>query len=698
MNFFRYKTQLLVLLFSTSAIAVQAENWLITEDDLFAEIDFVSGVTHLKQDLQQVPAAVTIIDRRTIESSPAVDLVDLFRFVPGFQVYFHHANKPGVSYHAHGGEYSRRLEVKIDGRSVYEPILSSVEWNTLGIDLDDIDYIEVVRGSNTSADGSNAFLASINIVTRSPLADLGTEYNVNYGTQGFKRGTISHSSQVGRLTSRATIKVSENDGFSGIDDAAETLTMRYQGLWTPTVKDSINFQIGIGDTDTTIGPSDYYERQWDTQYQHVAWKRVTNDWSDVEFSIYHNSINFVDTEQTIRVSDVLYYWGADENGESVAGDVVLTPETQLLMLSEGDYERYIVHPSYAHYSDRWDAELRTNIYRANNLRMSLGLASRYDSLRSELFLSKQGKVSENSNRLYANLEWTVSDELVLNYGQVLKKRRHKASKNSYRVAANYEFSPQHNFRIASSQSYRQPTLLEANQNSSYYYDDIVINTRVIADEDIAKERLISREVGYLGSYLNNNISLDVRIFEEHLFDIIGERREPFAGETQNTIHIIDNVENLDLRGIEWQLQYKPSNRFMVNFNHSYTNVEGESWYLSSTPDDDVATPGVDEIKSIETLIPKQITSLLLSYQLENGVTLSGSHHYQSGYKPRLDDNSAKPSSTSRIDLKASKRWLMGSNWLELSFTVQNAGSDYSEHFAFNTFESKYLLGFKIGSN
>ena len=29
------------------------------------------------------PAAVTIIDRRTIEASAAVDVVDLFRLVPG---------------------------------------------------------------------------------------------------------------------------------------------------------------------------------------------------------------------------------------------------------------------------------------------------------------------------------------------------------------------------------------------------------------------------------------------------------------------------------------------------------------------------------------------------------------------------------------------------------------------------------------
>ena len=31
-----------------------SDEWVITEDDLFAEIDTVSGVTHLQQDLQHL--------------------------------------------------------------------------------------------------------------------------------------------------------------------------------------------------------------------------------------------------------------------------------------------------------------------------------------------------------------------------------------------------------------------------------------------------------------------------------------------------------------------------------------------------------------------------------------------------------------------------------------------------------------------
>jgi len=83
--------------------------------------------------------------------------------------------------------------------------------------------------------------------------------------------------------------------------------------------------------------------------------------------------------------------------------------------------------------------------------------------------------------------------------------------------------------------------------------------------------------------------------------------------------------------------------------------------------------------------------------MQNGIQLSASNHYQSGYKAKVG-HSSKPSGNSRLDLKASKRWHYGNNWLELSFAAQNVGSDYAEHHAFNIFKSKYIMGFKMGSN
>ena len=74
----------------------------------------------------------------------------------------HTGNKPLVGYHglaptkARGGCW-----VQVDGRSVYSPhFIAGVEWNQIGVDIDDIERIEVFRGSNSATYGSNAFLGS----------------------------------------------------------------------------------------------------------------------------------------------------------------------------------------------------------------------------------------------------------------------------------------------------------------------------------------------------------------------------------------------------------------------------------------------------------------------------------------------------------------------------------------------------------
>jgi iron complex outermembrane receptor protein len=700
-NSLRLPFLMVALSASTQVFSAQG---LLTEEDIFAEIDSVTGVTHLKQSLSQVPAAVTVIDRRTIEASTALNLVDLFRLVPGFQVYFIHGNKPGVTYHVPGGDYSRRLEVKVDGRSVYEPLLSSVEWNTIGVDIDDIEYIEVVRGSNTAADGSNAFIASFNIITRSPLADAGTKFSVQYGNQGIKSRAISHSSQYDQLATHFTLKASDSPGFEDFDgkdisDSADTFTVRYQGLWTPTVTDSINFQLGTGDTKTTIGPSGYKKRHWKNKYQHFNWKRIANEWSDVELVLYHNEIDFVDNEDVWTVKTVLDAFDLNEDGIYENEGFDYPSEVQKLLLQHPQNENVIiVSPTYAHFSDRWDAELRSNIYSIDNLRMSLALGSRHDSFETELFLGGPGQVGQISNRLNVNLEWTASDALTINLGNALEKIRNKDNTNSYRAAANYQLSKKHIFRLAGSHSYRDPTLLELNQNSIYTYDnqgeEITLYTRVFSEDDIATEKQVSREIGYLGLFDDKKLSLDIRIFDEELTNLIGERRERFLGPLQDSVNIIDNTENIKLKGIEWQLQYRPTNQLLLSLNHSYLVAEGDSRYGYYQSDD--AASENDVIHDLTKVVPENMANLLVSYEISGGLKLSGSYHYKEGYKPRPRFDILP--SHSRFDLKASKRWFSQSNWMELSLTAQNVGDDYQEHFSFNKFESLYVLGFKLGSN
>ena len=380
----RSKLLLLVVVMvpALSVSSALASDVMVTEDDLFADIQMVHSVTHMDQTLPETPASVTIIDRRMIDASPAVDVIDLLRLVPGLQTYFVNANRPGVTYHTLGNSYPRRLEVKIDGRSVYEPLFSSVEWTTLGVELDDIDHIEVVRGANAPADGSNAFLASINIITRSPLLDQGWNLGGSAGGNQIRNGSLSYAGSLGEVNHRTSLTFRSNDGFDdfediSLDDGAETISLAVKGLWTPNTSDSLNFKLGLSNSNIGIGELDTSPRKIDSQYQHLQWNHLTKTGNQYEFIVYRNVLDITDLVQPLGFYDAL------------AGLPDSPTKTALLQLPD----KIIIDGEDYGRSERWDTEFRALFNQWDDFRAVSGLAFRHDSATSDVFFYGLGTVS-----------------------------------------------------------------------------------------------------------------------------------------------------------------------------------------------------------------------------------------------------------------------------------------------------------------
>ena len=652
--------------------AVALGDSMVTEGDLLVDIQRVNSVTHMDQTLPETPASVTIIDRRMIDASPAVDVVDLLRMVPGLQTYFVNANRPGVTYHTLGNSYPRRLEVKVDGRSVYESLFSSVEWTTLGVDLADIDHIEVVRGANAPADGSNAFLASINIITRSPLIDSGWNLRGEGGSNSIRNGSLSYAGAAEELNYRARLSYRSNEGFDNfdnliLDDGAETITLSFKGLWTPSASDSLELKFGVSDSDIGVGKRDSIPRKLDYQYQHLQWDHLTEKGNKYQFIAYHNLLEITDYDEPLGFHKALA-----ELPDSPSKTALLQLPDKLIIDGESNGE-----------SERWDTEFRTLFNQWDDFRAVTGIGLRFDRVKSEDFFDSQDGISRNSFRAYANFQWTASDRNVLN-GGVIREHDDSETFSSFRVASNFQLADNQTLRLAFNRGYRAPTLLESNQTTYIRYnEDMILDGSIVSDPDINPEQLTSTEIGYMGSFLNASLSIDLRIFNEKLRDVIGERREQYA-DLDGQINIRDNTESIDVQGAEWQAQYRPNNNFLVNASYSYVKSNGERLWRS--------TPYV-EYRSLEDNSPGHSAGLLVNYTTDDRLSLSTMINYQSGM--RHPQGSVLDNYT-RVDLKAAKKFDLNNTDMEVSFTVQNAGSDYFEFYEINAFKTRYIFGFEIG--
>jgi iron complex outermembrane receptor protein len=648
---------------------------VLTEDDLLVEIPMVQGPTHMTQTLAQTPASVTILDRQTIQASAAVGVIDLFRLVPGFQTYFVDGSRMGTTYHALGDEYPRRLEIKVDGRSVYESIFSAVDWSVIGVTLDDIEYVEIVRGANASADGSNAFLASINIVTRSPLADSGWSINSQLGTGDVRNANLAYTGTLGPVNHRTTLSIRSNDGFDDsfdqgapviAEDSSENFSGTFRGLWTPNASDSLEFQAGISESNLGIGERDYIKRKVSYKYQYVNWSRLMSSGSKLQMLLYHNDMDTIDQVAPLFLSEALGI-----------------PDTSPNWPLPGLPDKLVVDETDRSESERWDLELRGILNPLENLRAVTGVAVRHDRVQGQELFDRPDSLSETSHRAYTNLEWTSSDRLVINAGLVLEKKDSADSYFSYRLAGNYQLHPEHIVRVAFNRSFRSPTLLESQQQQFVRYNEnIILDASVISDADINNERLRSLEVGYLGYLFDRTLSFDMRLFREQLTDVISERRSSYP-DLDNFVNIRDNTDKFNVDGFEIQTHYRPNDRFLLRGHYSYSDIDGETLYRSAP---------VLEIRDLGIHGFKHGAGLLTSYAFDRGVTLSSMVSYRSATRHYLGTN---VENHTRIDLKASRRWSINNSDIDLSLVVQNAGEPYSEFRNYNQFKTQYVLGLKV---
>src|SRR6202051_2528627 len=153
----------------------------------------VTSVSKKEQKTSQAAAAIYVISRDDIRHSGVLNIPDLLRMVPGLDVAQIDAGKWAISARGFNGQYSNKLLVLVDGRTVYSPIFAGVFWDSQNVPLDSIERIEVIRGPGAAVWGSNAVNGVINIITLSARDSQGGyiaagEGNANTGPETIRYG------------------------------------------------------------------------------------------------------------------------------------------------------------------------------------------------------------------------------------------------------------------------------------------------------------------------------------------------------------------------------------------------------------------------------------------------------------------------------------------------------------------------------
>jgi iron complex outermembrane receptor protein len=159
----------------------------------------VTSVSKKEQRTSEAAAAIFVISREDIRRSGALHIPDLLRMVPGLDVAQIDTGKWAISARGFNGQYSDKLLVLVDGRTVYTPIFAGVFWDSQNVPLDDIERIEVIRGPGAAVWGANAVNGVINIITRTAGDTPGGYVVGDAGSNSIGPETVRYGGDAGRL-------------------------------------------------------------------------------------------------------------------------------------------------------------------------------------------------------------------------------------------------------------------------------------------------------------------------------------------------------------------------------------------------------------------------------------------------------------------------------------------------------------------
>ncbi len=618
----------LLCLLAASGGALAAE---ISEQDYFSELPVVLTVSRLAQPLSETPGAVTVIDRETIRRSGAREVADVLRLVPGYIVFGWNGANPNAAYHSAMDDFGTRNQVLVDGRSVYSSFfLAGTHRGMQGVVLEDIERIEVLRGSNSAAYGANAFLGVINIVTRHAADTQGTAIALTSGGGGIADTMLRHGwgTQGGHF--RLTAERQTDTGYRNANDDKTLNKVHFRSDFQPSARDDLLLTLGA--------------------MQHIAGEGFPNSINNPLRTVTAESFYVHGVWSRQLAQNEQLRLSASFDHEKMQDVVPFTPLPGVMLDTSG-------------YGRRFSAEIQHTVTLDENLRAAWGGALKREEAES-IPLYFVPKVLFDRYQLFGNVEWRPHGRWVLNAGGLWEKHSITGWEFAPRLAANFSLAPGHTLRAGATRAFRSPSLFELKADVRYYLGTTQVGRTSLARGGAQAETVEARELGYLAELPSLRMSLDVRVFDERIGDIVRRGEYSLAPSllvTGSRANDYVNSPGYRIRGVEYQARWKPSATTELWLNQAYLKP------LDATRMEDNMT------------VPRHITSLALFQRFAGGIELTALLYAIDTMSHRHPVRDATPHHK-RLDLRIGYPFRIGSTRAEAAITVQAANGDYSLYF------------------
>jgi iron complex outermembrane receptor protein len=586
------------------------------------------------QSISRASRAVYVITAEDIRQAGPVRIEDLLRQVPGMEVFQTGGLTSALGCRGYTKWNNERMQILLDGRAMYDPYLGGALFYLNPIFLEDIERIEVIRGSAGVAWGVNAINGVINIITKKAADTQGIMVTGSVGNRELQQGYTQIGGTNGPLDWRATIGGFHDNGFGRDDGDIDVGEPDYYDAAQGTARADLKLKDDATLTFTGGGQNAYNNKE-SLQYTNLVWdKKIDPD----------NSVQIRWSESFIARDKMSNYYTGSNDWLFNSVDVRSREDVLEIQHTAKLNGHTIV----------WGADYTRDVYKSH--------------LRDEMSNTTPENYTNNHASAFIEDEITLADNLWFTPGF----RGYYDEITHYDWAASsalvWEFSQNHFLRGSASRAFRRPTMFQDFRSAAPGANNYPIQGE--GNDSLDNEHMVSYEIGYRGQ-LQKNLHLNVEGYLNKDTDMLAKRKAqveyyqpwlPGSDWTEtNWYDQWDNVYSVTTYGVETSFDWKPTDWWMIRGFHDY---------LHQTKRDQLTNWRTGETGIM--LSPEHRVGLTNRFNLDSSTTLNTQLYWTDTATTSYEYIKGKPSW--KFDIRLARRFW--NNQAELAIGAMNLFEHY----------------------
>lgn len=537
-----------------SLLIAQAVFNPVYADTTDTELDqLVVTATRTPTAIKHTASSVSVITSEEIELKQFQTLADALKGESGIRVVELGGRGSQTSVFARGSNSNHTL-VMVDGIEINDPSSPTGAFDFANFLLDDVESIEIVKGSQSVLYGADAIGAVIHIRTKRGEGPLKTKAKFQAGNKSTHRESFGVSGSKNDFNYAFSAGLFESDGDS---------TPTRKRLPPNTTRDDDGYKNKV-----VSGKLGWQGEQVQASVfgRHIESEIDIDGFLSEDFDAYNSS------RQT--------YFGAELKGQffNDAWQPTLSfTHTDISRKNRNDRRAPQGTLDRSNYAGKKDKlSLQNDLFIIDDHLITVGYEFEEEEMQADGFTDfggfSQTQMTDESRQnraLYLQDQISLTDRLSTTLGVRRDNTDDFGSETTYRIAGRYELTSTAQVRAAYGEGFRAPSLYELygfTPNSGF--PPFLPPGAYRGNENLDPETSENWELGLDQSWANEKVISSLTLFKNDIDDLIETQ---FSGLDSTSV----NINEVEIYGLEVDLSVELTKTLNMNLNYTYTRSQNE---------------------------------------------------------------------------------------------------------------------------